>query len=442
MRGYRIALCGAIFCRIVCSQVVRRCRAATLIALSWAASVGAAAPPTGAFKAGPYIFEAPHYRIATDVSLEKAQEIAKHMESIYREYSVRLSAFGGRVSTRYEIRVYRDRDSYLQDVGEKFRNSGGVYMSRRRMLATYKGRKPWGRVFAILYHEGFHQFFHHYIGKGPPWINEGLATLFEGAVWNGKGFDVGDVPPGRLFALQRAFRSGNYIHIRELATMDSTTWIRNLGPDCDDPGSLEYSFAWSFVHFLAYANRGRYKGNLDRYLWALRNRTDSVQAFLSAFGGNIGRIEKLWIGYVMKLKPTPRQVCRNNLLMLALIEKACAEALEEEQPSIEAFYHALMNKKWKGWWVQGPDGIRHTYEDVNAIAAWFRCPFDRSRRRPKISYRFERPSDSTELPTIVCLHHRGIIYRARLVKEEGNGRVRAWVDTEIRKKHKRRTWRR
>ena len=419
------------------TDVTRGRKRGTVAVLVWLATAGVVSGQQGAFKAGPYIQETPHYRIVTDISKEKALEIAKHMESIFRSYSIRLSAFGGNVTSRYEVRVYRDQESYIEEVGERFRDTGGVYVSGRRALLTFKGRKPWGRVFSILYHEGFHQFFHNYIGRGPPWVNEGLATLFEGSAWNGKGFDVGDVQPGRLWQLQDAFRSGSYMRLRDLATTDMRSWISNLSAGEDNPARLQYSFSWSLVHFLAYGNRGRYKKHLDQYLWALKNRTDYVQAFLGAFGGNLDGIERAWIKYVMKLKPTPRQVCRNNLLMLALIEKACALGMREEQPDIQAFYDAVTSKKWKGWWVQGPDGKRYSFEDTDAIKKWFRCPFDKSRKR-KISYKFERLPESGHLPTIVCRHHRGIVYRANLVQEGPKGRMRAWVETEIREKRRRR----
>lgn len=398
-------------------------RASTYMPL-WLAAVWAATGVAGpAFKSGPFEVKSQHYRVLTDIDREAAAQIALHLEAINKQYVKAFAAFQTHVGDRYEIRVYADRESYVEEVGEKYRNTGGLCMTGDRAVVTYKGRRSWEHVFCVIYHECFHQFFRAVIGHGPPWVNEGLAEFFESAVWNKKGFDVGEVRIGRLHTLRQAFESGNYLRLGDLITMDHEQWLGNMAAGGDDPARHQYTYAWSFVHFLAKGSKGRNSEFLYRYLKAIQGGRSFQQAYDTVFGPNIEEHEKLWIAYVRQLEPTPHQVCRDNLRMLGAAVRTSASRFLKEKPDAKTFYKVVAEGKW-------PE-LRMASASKQTMCDWFRCPAKKS-KRSKVTYKFEWPRDKKSFPDIVCKAHPGITYRASTVQE--GGRLKSYVVCEIGKK--------
>ncbi|MBM4083430.1 MAG: hypothetical protein FJ272_01430, partial [Planctomycetes bacterium] len=99
-----------------------------------------------------------HYVIETDVSLDFAWEMARHMEEIFREYSNQMKGFSGHTPAGFNVRVFQKRVDYAAHVGSQYRNTSGIYMPSRKLLAAYMEDQPPNEVLATLYHEGFHQF--------------------------------------------------------------------------------------------------------------------------------------------------------------------------------------------------------------------------------------------------------------------------------------------
>ena len=60
------------------------------------------------------------------------------------------------------------------------KNTGGVFMSGRNLLASFLGDLGRDSLRRTLQHEAFHQFAHTVISPDTPvWLNEGLAQVFE-----------------------------------------------------------------------------------------------------------------------------------------------------------------------------------------------------------------------------------------------------------------------
>lgn len=404
---------------------MRRTRWLLLSVLVWT-GVTWAAP---AFTRGPFKAETRRYRVLTDIDQVCAVEVARHLESISRKYQQCFASFQVHVGDKYDVRVYADRKSYVKDVGEKYENTGGLHLSGEHAVVTFKGSQSWERVYLVMYHECCHQFFRAVIGQGPQWINEGLAVFFESAVWNGKSFDVGEVPVRSLQTLQSAFESGNYLHLRDLITMSHEQWLDNMGADRDDPARHEYSYAWSFVHFLAYGNRGRNKPYLDKYLRVLKQGMSREDAFSSVFGPEVDRIEAAWIDYVKKLEPTPHQVCPENLRMLAAAVTCSAPRFRRQRPKMQEFYKIVKEGLWPELKARRASGSGYTALDVDTMCGWFRCPAHK-RKRKKVTYRFEWPRGRGALPDIVCKSHGRVTYRANVV--EADGKVEYKVTRSVR----------
>ena len=393
---------------------MRRARWLLLAELLCAAS----APAAPAFTRGPFKAETPRYRVLTDIDQESAIAVARHLEAINGKYQQCFASFQVHVGGKYEVRVYADRESYLKEVGEKYENTGGLHLGGEHAVVTFKGKQSWDRVFSVMYHECFHQFFRAVIGTGPQWINEGLAVLFESSVWNGKGFDVGEVPASSLQVLKPAFKSGDYLHLRDLITMSYEQWLENMGADRGNPARHEYTYAWSFVHFLAYGNKGKNKPYLDKYLRALKQGMDRKGAFDSVFGVQIDKIQTAWVDYVMELQPTPHQVCPENLRMLAAAIKCSAARFRQQRPKIQEFHNIIRDGRWPELRASRAAGKGYTPVDVDTMCGWFRCPAHK-RKGKRVTYRFEWPGRQAGLPDIVCKSHGRATYRASVAEIDG-----------------------
>src|SRR5687768_13152126 len=153
----------------------------------------ASAPFAGA--AGLTTRDTRHYRLHTDLDPDFAADLATRMDAMYDEYARRLSAFQpGNDVPRLEVYLFRTQAEYLRFTGEKLQNTGGVYIPRRNLLAAFLEGQGRDGLRRTLQHEAFHQFAYNVISPNlPVWLNEGMAQLFEEAVWDGQSFWLGNV---------------------------------------------------------------------------------------------------------------------------------------------------------------------------------------------------------------------------------------------------------
>ena len=120
-------------------------------------------------------------------------------------------------------------------------------------------------TFAILAHEGFHQYVHCCVdGPLPAWLNEGLAVLCEGQVWGAhelKGFDPW-ANPYRLNSLTDAMRRDQIFPLSELL---ETHAGRVVGSSTRRVATY-YGQLWALVLFLREGADGKYEPQFTRLL--------------------------------------------------------------------------------------------------------------------------------------------------------------------------------
>jgi len=149
------------------------------------------------------ILDTQHYRIHTDLDHQLAQDLGRRMEAMYAQYSTRLSAFSVAGIPRFEVYIFQHHADYEQLVGDRFDNTGGIFIAHRNILAAFLEGQGRDGLRRTLQHEAFHQFAYSAIGPNlPVWLNEGLAQIFEEGIWTGKNFVIGQVPPRRLRQLE------------------------------------------------------------------------------------------------------------------------------------------------------------------------------------------------------------------------------------------------
>ena len=115
--------------------------------------------------------------IHTDLDPQLADDLARRMDKMYELYANRLSGFArGEAQDGAAVRgvLFRRQQDYLNYAGERMKNTGGVFMSGRNLLASFLGDLGRDSLRRTLQHEAFHQFAHTVISPDTPvWLNEG-----------------------------------------------------------------------------------------------------------------------------------------------------------------------------------------------------------------------------------------------------------------------------
>src|SRR5688500_8068838 len=172
-------------------------------------------------------FETRHYRVWTDLELELAKDLCARMDAMYDEYARRFATIASSIPSdeKHEVRIFARREDYVRYTQDRLPGSGGIFISDRRLLAAFLEGQGADELRRTLQHEAFHQFAFTAIGPNVPvWLNEGIAQVFEEAIWTGRGFLVGQVPPRRVRQLRQDIAEQQLIDFRKLLAMTDEQW--------------------------------------------------------------------------------------------------------------------------------------------------------------------------------------------------------------------------
>ena len=276
-------------------------------------------------RAAERVLNRPHYLVHTDLDPQFADELADRLEALYGEYSYRLTMFGKAADVpRMEVYLFRSQSDYLRFTDGKIRNSGGLFLPGRNLLAAFLNGQGRQQLRRTLQHEAFHQFAYNAISPDLPiWLNEGLAQFFEESLWNGAGLQVGEVPPRRVRQLQSDIRAKRMIPFGTLLSMTDAQWAKQLSTS-RELGSVQYNQSWAMVHFLVMAHNTRkgedqflYRDRVIDLLRLLHSGKPADEAFQIAFGTNIQAFEQRFTEYAAGLTATPEATMIENQGVLA-----------------------------------------------------------------------------------------------------------------------------
>ena len=253
------------------------------------------------------IVETRHYEIHTDLDDELVDDLGRRMDAMYEEYVRRLSEFQPpREQAALPVYLFQHRADYMAVTLYRGANTGGMFVAGRdrTFLASYLEGQGRDGLRRVLQHEAFHQFAFFAISRQMPiWLNEGLAQLFEEGIWNGKSFQIGQIPPRRVRQLQADYRSRSIVAFRTFLAVSPTDWSANLNASADR-GTTYYNQAWAMVQFLSMTNP-LYEQHLVLLLHDLHQGMDSTSAFKLAFGDNIEGFQLRFDEWAHVVKATP-----------------------------------------------------------------------------------------------------------------------------------------
>ncbi|HEX5008945.1 MAG TPA: hypothetical protein VFY71_00990 [Planctomycetota bacterium] len=222
--------------------------------------------------------ETPHYRIKTNAGWRMLQAASTAMElvaSFYREIWGVLpdpppeKAPEGLRQVHIptlDVQIFKTRDEYIHRTGTgKSDWSGGHYNGGE--VNTYDQGESGGKngipaTMHVLFHEASHQFMGECVGGTPGFVNEGVASLFEGIDVLPNGEVRRDLPVmGYLIPLCQAFQDGSAMKLRDVFKANE-----------NEPKL--YKYRWGVFYFVRmYVDSGgRYpfRDKLDDYIYEFK----------------------------------------------------------------------------------------------------------------------------------------------------------------------------
>ena len=215
------------------------------------------------------ILKTPSYKIHTTIEDDEVVlDLAQLMEGALGQYrtivpAVRLSA------EPLECYLFQDRPEWAiftrsrtgADAAVYLQINRGGYTVRDWYVAYFIGDR---QTYSVAAHEGWHQFVaRHFKTRPPPFLEEGLACLFEEVQWRGKlpAWDLGH-NNGRRSGLRNAVDADLILPLERLVAMHAGMVVDRPAREVE----AFYAQNWGFARFLWDAEGGRYRPALQQLL--------------------------------------------------------------------------------------------------------------------------------------------------------------------------------
>jgi len=367
---------------------------------------------------GLLVIETPHYVFHTDHEPKVAQLVASHQETLFRELYQRL----GRTKPvaqiqRMQCRFFTTEAAYKKAMGERAEGSQGLYTEA--VIGAYGPPDSLEKLLGVFRHEGTHQFVSQFIGNTcPVWLNEGLAVYYQHSTFKDGRLTVGQVPKYRVRVLKKSLEDGDLLPLQRLFAMSYNEW--NAAVRAGSPQArVQYTQAWSVVHFLSEADRGRYRTPMAQYMYYLARNREPEDAWRKTFGADLTGLQKRYHAYITSLQPTTEMTCRERMAILGKWIFRQYHRKKDAFRTIETFRDAAAAGKL-GYWTITEAGGEAPYQirEPEALRDLFRCPDD-DRPGDVCSYELVI-GEKDQLPIVRCRHHAGYVLETVYEKDPEN----------------------
>jgi len=301
--------------------------------------------------------ERENYTTHTDAGYEvlvRAAEAMEQMNAFYRRFFRYGTEEDGRSVPRIDLHIFKDRDEYLTlGKGPPIEWSGGHFTGDS--VETYMSG-GFDSMTGTLFHEAAHQFVS-LATSAAGWLNEGLASFFEGTRILPNGTVLMNLPANhRLFPLaarmEKGWMSGPTDGISEDGKGDPPTapTFRIVLENKYTWGPPWYAPTWGVVYFLY-----NYQDPVDgRFVYR-----KSFGDFVNASGGREGK------GAVENFEEV---VLANPMPAIKGFERPAGSS-EVATPRTVAELDAV----WKSWMLELRDEQQGKLERVRPYLSWARA---------------------------------------------------------------------
>jgi hypothetical protein len=177
--------------------------------------------------------------------------------------------------------------------------------AEKRNHATFERAQR--RLFQRLFHEAFHAYLLNFVypprdGELPRWLNEGLAQIFETAIFEVGELRVGHADEERLRAVRAALARDGLLPLTDLLRSGSRQF--QVAHDGDAQASDRYYLAsWALSFYLTFERKLLGTPALDAYVRDLKRGTDAREAFVKLTGQPLSAFERDYLTYLKHLRP-------------------------------------------------------------------------------------------------------------------------------------------
>ncbi|MBK7645493.1 MAG: hypothetical protein IPJ19_21080 [Planctomycetes bacterium] len=204
------------------------------------------------------------------------------------------------------VRVCKDRQEYASYGGPG--GSAGYWSSMAKELVLYDDKADGGRgdTWAVLNHEGFHQYIYYLYGNLAPhsWYNEGTGDFYSGFQRQRNGQFKLEKFAWRKDLIAEAIQQGHTVPLKEFTKFTQPEYYSSNEKYGSNIG-IHYAQGWSFIYFLRTGKQNHAKGwndDWDKILSVYFNELGATenldQAVNKAFDGvDWDALENAWKDY-------------------------------------------------------------------------------------------------------------------------------------------------
>lgn len=331
--------------------------------------------------------ERENYVTQTDAGYEvlvRAAEAMEQMNAFYRRFFQYGTEEDKKSVSRIELRIFKNRDEYLKLGSSPAEWSGGQFTGGA--VETFVGQGGFEEMVGTLFHEAAHQF----VGlatNAVGWLNEGLASFFEGCRILANGTVIMNLPANhRLFPLAERMEKG--------WMTDAADGIDPKNPTGSEPekaptfrivlenryswGPPWYAPTWGVVYFLY-----NFQDPADgRFVYRA-----AFREFINASGGKSGEgavenFEKVVLANPSKRTPgveasedlrLPKKIEDLDAVwkdwLLRLRDEQAGRA-KPDRPYLDWAKHAIARKDFGDAFEHFEKGLAATPDDVELLVAF------------------------------------------------------------------------
>jgi hypothetical protein len=338
-----------------------------------------------------------HYDIHTDMDADLIGDLSSRMDVMYDQYAKTFSDFKPPASAPpLAVYLFATHEKYMAFTDYAGVNTGGLFVpGRRPYLTAYEQGQGRDALRRTLQHEAFHQFAHSTISRRlPPWMNEGLAQVFEESIWVGKDFLTDQVPPRRLRQLHNDILQKRLLDFDQFMALSPGDWRGTLHTNLEKAG-MYYNQAWAMAFFCSAAGDGDYHAKFMLLLQKLHDEnTDPTDATKKCFPDTKDFRKKFNI-WAAKLQATPQATMLERQDTLGDFLLAVTQKNFPVPADMTAFRNLVVDNTLKIQYTRG----NVTYTTAESPVIYFS---DLAGQVFKPEELFLKPDSNAPLPDIIC----------------------------------------
>jgi hypothetical protein len=226
------------------------------------------------------------------------------------EEMARVHAYHEKLKTQLKEREAELRKAYKGAIPADLK---AALAENRRQIQNAEARnketfhRAQQRLFQRLFHEAFHAYLLNFVypardGELPRWLNEGLAQIFETAIFEVSELRIGHADEERLQAVRRALAKNTLLPLSDLLRSGPKQF--QVAHDGDKQISDRYYLSsWALGYYLTFHRKVLGTPALDAYVRDLKRGSDPLDAFRKLTGQPLATFEGAFLDYLKHLRP-------------------------------------------------------------------------------------------------------------------------------------------